>query len=71
VRITLYSPLDCPGCGDEFDGAWVPDATTADQTCPGCGHVFTATWKGWGLPPERVTQRAAMPYQRPYPPSAA
>jgi uncharacterized protein (UPF0212 family) len=49
MRITLYSPLDCPECGHEFDGMWVPANTTADQTCPACGHVFTATWPGWGL----------------------
>lgn len=71
MRITLYSPLDCPGCGCEFDGTWVPDATTADQTCPSCGHVFTATWPGWGLGPEQATPRAATPYRRPYPPPAA
>jgi hypothetical protein len=71
MRITLYSPLDCPGCGHEFDGTWVPDSTTADQTCPSCGHVFAATWPGWGLGPEQATQRAATPYRRPYPPSAA
>lgn len=50
MRITFYSPLDCPGCGHEFDGAWIPDATTADQTCPACGYVFTVTWKGWDIP---------------------
>jgi hypothetical protein len=33
VRITLHSPLDCPGCGHQFKGTWVPDAKTADQAC--------------------------------------
>ena len=54
MRITLHSPLDCPGCGSRFDGAWSPGKETADQACPCCAQVFTATWKGWTFTPEQV-----------------
>ena len=69
--ITLHSPLNCPGCGHQFKGTWVPGGTTADQTCPSCGNVFTATWPGWGLEPEQTTPRAATPYRRPHLPPTA
>jgi hypothetical protein len=49
VKITLHSPLNCPGCDQKFKGTWVPNSTTADQTCPACGHAFTATWPRLGL----------------------
>lgn len=43
MRIELHSLLECPECGCEFNGTWIPDATTADQTCPSCAHLFTET----------------------------
>jgi len=52
--ITLHSPLDCPGCGSRFEGAWTPGKQTSSQACPLCGHVFTATWKGWTFAPEQI-----------------
>jgi hypothetical protein len=55
MRITLHSPLDCPGCGSGFEGAWVPGKETSGQACPSCGEVFTATWKGWTFLPEQAT----------------
>jgi len=55
MRITLHSPLDCPGCGSRFEGAWVPGKETSGQACPSCGEVFTATWKGWTFLPEQAT----------------
>ena len=55
MRITLHSPLDCPGCGSRFEGAWVPGTETSGQACPSCGEVFTATWKGWTFLPEQTT----------------
>jgi hypothetical protein len=55
MRITLHSPLDCPGCGSRFEGAWVPGKETSSQACPSCGEVFTATWKGWTFLPEQTT----------------
>lgn len=54
MRITLHSPVDCPGCGSRFEGAWVPGKETADQACPSCAAVFTATWKGWTIIPEQT-----------------
>ena len=54
MRITLHSPLDCPGCGSRFEGAWIPGLLTAEQTCPSCADVFTATWKGWTFIPEQT-----------------
>jgi hypothetical protein len=53
-RITLRSPLDCPGCGHRFKGTWTADRRTSDQECPQCGYVFSATWKGWSCVPEQV-----------------
>ena len=55
MRITLHSPLDCPGCGSMFEGAWIPGKQTSSQACPSCGEVFTATWKGWAFIPEQTT----------------
>ena len=55
VRITLHSPLDCPGCGSRFEGAWIPGSETSGQACPSCGQIFTATWKGWTFTPEQTT----------------
>ena len=55
MRITLHSPLDCPGCGSRFEGAWVPGKETSSQACPSCAEVFTATWKGWTFIPEQTT----------------
>ena len=55
MRITLHSPLDCPGCGSRFEGAWVPGKETSSQACPSCEEVFTATWKGWTFLPEQTT----------------
>jgi len=55
MRITLHSPLDCPGCGSRFEGAWVPGKETSSQACPSCGELFTATWKGWAFIPEQTT----------------
>ena len=55
VKITLHSPLDCPGCGSRFEGAWIPGILTAEQACPSCGQAFTATWKGWTFTPHQVT----------------
>ena len=55
MRITLHSPLDCPGCGIRFEGAWVPDKETSSQACPSCGKLFTATWKGWTFISEQTT----------------
>jgi hypothetical protein len=55
MRITLHSPLDCPGCGSRFEGAWVPGKETSGQACLSCGEVFTATWKGWTFLPEQAT----------------
>jgi hypothetical protein len=55
MRITLHSPLDCPGCGSRFEGAWVPGKETSSQACPSCGEVFTATWQGWAFIPEQTT----------------
>jgi hypothetical protein len=54
MRITLHSPLDCPGCGSRFEGAWIPGGETADQACPSCAQVFTATWQGWTFTPEQT-----------------
>ena len=51
MKITLHSPLDCPGCGSRFEGAWVPGKETSSQACPSCGELFTATWKGWTFIP--------------------
>ena len=55
MRITLHSPLDCPGCGSRFEGAWIPGEETGGQACPSCGHRFTATWKGWTFTPEQTS----------------
>jgi uncharacterized protein (UPF0212 family) len=55
MRITLHSPLDCPGCGSPFEGTWIPGQETSSQGCPSCGEVFTATWKGWAFIPEQTT----------------
>jgi uncharacterized Zn-finger protein len=61
MRITLHSPLDCPGCGSRFQGAWIPGEETGGQACPSCGHRFTATWKGWTFTPEqRVVTRGEL-----------
>jgi len=61
MRITLHSPLDCPGCGSRFEGAWIPGQETSGQACPSCGKVFTATWKGWTFTPEqRVVTRGEL-----------
>jgi uncharacterized paraquat-inducible protein A len=66
MRIELHSLLECPECGCEFNGTWIPDATTADQTCPSCAHLFTATWQGWTFTPGRTIRRGtAQPPPRP------
>ena len=54
MRITLHCPLDCPGCGSRFQGAWVPGKETSGQACPSCGQAFTATWQGWAFTPEQT-----------------
>src|SRR5947199_102419 len=36
MRITLDSPLDCPGCGSRFEGTWIPGGETSGQACPSC-----------------------------------
>jgi hypothetical protein len=64
--VILRSPLNCPGCGHKFEGAWLPGNTAADQTCPSCEHVFAATWKGFTFTPERSTRRAPAPPRRPH-----
>jgi RNA polymerase subunit RPABC4/transcription elongation factor Spt4 len=65
MRITLHSPLDCPGCGSRFEGAWVPGKETSSQACPSCAEAFTATWKGWTFIPEQRVVTRAIPRMSP------
>ena len=38
MRITLHCPLDCPGCGSRFEGAWIRRETVS-QACPSAAPV--------------------------------
>lgn len=48
--------LDCPGCGETFEGHWtdpsltiedMTDPPVAEQECAACGHKFTEEYPGW------------------------
>jgi hypothetical protein len=54
--LTLYSIVECPNCGLEFDQTFkteaqdieqITDPPTAEVTCAQCSTEFTATFQGF------------------------